>query len=583
MYKKVILFCFSIFFINYFSEASAYDYKSADFLAEKSIIVDNRKNPENFNLYNWILRQEISWIVFKLTWITENKNCKNIFKDVKITPHNSWACTKIESLFDAWIIAKNDFYRPEHFVTKAEALGFIVNSLYKNEYEEFKKQYKNTAWTKIVVDFLNKKWLLKENISDVNGIAERWFIFEILANSIKNSENKSEEKIEKTSEKNDWITTFSYHFPDWGYSWLQKFAWEKSDLRIPAKFGWVISYPNWKWPFPVALIIHWAWPDCILAWKQNWFNKDEVYTTDWKWVCPEVDKKNLPKSEDDKFNYYWPDYSHNYMWMTYLTQSLAKKWIIAVAFDVNIQNNTWLKKWDSNPIDNAEKVLEKNLELLKDLDLWKNNWLNLKESLKNKFDFNNLSIIWHSNWWVAAYEIGTKWKIENVKSLVLIQAWWLEPEENKNLKTPATLLIRWGCDEQLWAETWEFLVDELKKYWWKNIYNILIKWIWHWDVNTLWSWKDCNWAVSASKEVTREQTEEIISEITSSFIASKNKDSIKIPSFAEYESKSEDLKIEKVEKTDYKFISPKTVEKIFSKEKILENMPDKKDIWQGWY
>lgn len=142
---------------------------------------------------------------------------------------------------------------------------------------------------------------------------------------LKAESTKIEQKSSQTVVKTETlpIKTFSYHFPDGGYKNLQK----NNENNIPAKFGAVISYPQAEGKFPVVFIIHGAAPDC--SWEENTpnFNKKEIYSSDWKKVCPDAESawKNLPNGIENPYNYYGPKYSHNYMGMAYLTQELAKK------------------------------------------------------------------------------------------------------------------------------------------------------------------------------------------------------------------------------------------------------------------
>lgn len=168
---------------------SANYLESANFLAEKNIIVNNSENPEKYNLEKNILRQEIAGIIAKMSKVPEKTTCENKFSDVKITENNSWACLRIESLLDAGIIAPNKKYNPESFVTKAESLGFILKGLYREEYENFSKNNSHNSWEINAKNFAISKWILTENISNLQEKASRWFIFQIMKNAL-NSENK---------------------------------------------------------------------------------------------------------------------------------------------------------------------------------------------------------------------------------------------------------------------------------------------------------------------------------------------------------------------------------------------------------
>lgn len=172
---------------------------SANFLAEKNIIVDQRLSPEKYFLNKNILRQEIAWIVEKMLNLPAKTTCENLFSDVKISQNNSWACPRIENLLQNGIIAWNLRYNPESYVTKAEAVGFILKAIYKDEYEKYSRN-QNWPWEEKAVKFALEKGILKESFNDFSSFAKRWFIFEIMQKAIENSQ-KNEIKNENLQKK----------------------------------------------------------------------------------------------------------------------------------------------------------------------------------------------------------------------------------------------------------------------------------------------------------------------------------------------------------------------------------------------
>lgn len=182
-----------------FSQVSANnvsDLEAANYLWAQNIIVDKSSAPAEYNLEKNILRQEIAWTIAKLSNLPESTTCKNLFKDVTITENNSWTCPRIESLLETGMIAKNNFYRPMSYVSKTEALGFILWALYKNEYEKSKDA--NLSWQQNAINFAKWKNILREEISNFNENASRWFIFKVIYYA-KNTE-KSDDSIEVLKE-----------------------------------------------------------------------------------------------------------------------------------------------------------------------------------------------------------------------------------------------------------------------------------------------------------------------------------------------------------------------------------------------
>ncbi len=151
--------------------------EAANYLASEWIIVDRRSDPKLFHINSKLLRQEMAWIVRVASWLSKKNFCEWVFRDVSATKPNTWACSSIEALYDAWFIAKNKNYRPEDTVSKAEALGFIIWALFK---EEYKKAYDNSkSWEKNVISFAQKAKLLREPIWDYRKPATRGFIFSV--------------------------------------------------------------------------------------------------------------------------------------------------------------------------------------------------------------------------------------------------------------------------------------------------------------------------------------------------------------------------------------------------------------------
>ena len=55
--------------------------------------------------------------------------CKNYFSDVKYNANNNWICRAVELAADDGIISRaNTKARPQDSITKAEALGAVINS-----------------------------------------------------------------------------------------------------------------------------------------------------------------------------------------------------------------------------------------------------------------------------------------------------------------------------------------------------------------------------------------------------------------------------------------------------------------------
>lgn len=218
--KKIILAGVLILgsFSQTFAANDVSELEAANFLWAENIIVDQKLTPKKYNLEKNILRQEIAWTIAKLSNLPANQECKNLFADVKITADNSWACPRIESLLNAGMIAKNQYYRPASYVSKAEALWFILWALYKDEYNSFKNA--NLSWEENAINFAKSKNILREEIKNYTENASRWFIFKIIYYA------KKSQKVEETKTENKVIVEEKKENKDELEKVLKEIFWE---------------------------------------------------------------------------------------------------------------------------------------------------------------------------------------------------------------------------------------------------------------------------------------------------------------------------------------------------------------------
>lgn len=270
-YKKIIMKKIMILSLILAPNLVSANYlNSANFLSEKWIIVNQSQNPEKYNLEKNILRQEIAWIIAKMSNLEEKTTCENKFEDVKNTANNKWACGRIESLLEAGIIAANKNYNPESFVSKSEALWFILKWLYKEDYEKYIKNNENNSWEENAKNFAKEKWILEEEITNFTEKAKRGFIFSIMEKALKIKElwkeidkikNNNQTEINWNKTNNDrisyaktearkWLSEVNWKYSN--YSELSNAAkskfWEESDIAGTAMnltYSWEFRY-NYK-------------------------------------------------------------------------------------------------------------------------------------------------------------------------------------------------------------------------------------------------------------------------------------------------------------------------------------------------
>lgn len=183
---------FSLFVIFSFiltSQVFAYtseELSAANSLAAKEVIKNHSDNPGLYNLDNPVLRQEIALISRRVSWVSENTSCKNIFNDVSATTPNDWVCKNVEALVENGLISANENFNPERNISKSEALIMFIRSI-GFDFEIDENSSKN--WQEQVVEFAVANDVV-ENFTDYNTEAKRGWIFKIADYSIKIKEER---------------------------------------------------------------------------------------------------------------------------------------------------------------------------------------------------------------------------------------------------------------------------------------------------------------------------------------------------------------------------------------------------------
>jgi len=166
------------------SGVSAYSTASADAankLAEQGVIVSH-DNVADYKLDSNVLRQEVAAMAFSIAKLEKKAVCENEYKDVSATEPNTWACYVIEPLRDHGYLAKNEYFRPEANISKAEALGMVVSAAFGDKYKY--DATKGTSWQEQLVDFAVNNGILAAPFTDYNTPATRGVIFEWTVNAI---------------------------------------------------------------------------------------------------------------------------------------------------------------------------------------------------------------------------------------------------------------------------------------------------------------------------------------------------------------------------------------------------------------
>lgn len=178
--KKII----AIFLIGFLSISSTFANSSDQYYTKRLSdlgIINKKEKLLDYNLAYNVLRQEIAAVALWLANVKKKTVCDDIFNDVSSNLPNNWACYTVEALAEKWVIAKNEKFRPEDEISKAESIWMIVTAVYWNEYSFDSSKW--WSWQSQVVDFASNKWIV-ENFWDYNMPATRWFVFRVATNAL---------------------------------------------------------------------------------------------------------------------------------------------------------------------------------------------------------------------------------------------------------------------------------------------------------------------------------------------------------------------------------------------------------------
>jgi len=137
--KKFFLFALGAIILssaNTFAYTST-DCRIADDLADEDIIRDYDGDCREYRLDDRIMRQEAAGIALTVADSCDtirsipstNYRCENVFRDVSSRSPNTWACRVAETLADNDIVSDSrGYFRPTRYVTKAEALGMLMDA-----------------------------------------------------------------------------------------------------------------------------------------------------------------------------------------------------------------------------------------------------------------------------------------------------------------------------------------------------------------------------------------------------------------------------------------------------------------------
>ena len=169
MLKKIIIASILIALGSLWAFAySNSDIETANFLANKWVIVDNSSNPGSYRLDDTITRREMLKIMMKISGKTVQEVCASAsFSDMNTW---DWGCKYGEAALENWYIASNATFRPADNISKIESLKMIMQA-------SDIKRFENDDWRAGYVEKAEAEGLLSFAFTDYNTSATRSWIF----------------------------------------------------------------------------------------------------------------------------------------------------------------------------------------------------------------------------------------------------------------------------------------------------------------------------------------------------------------------------------------------------------------------
>ncbi len=169
MFKKIIISLAALSLTV--AGAIAYtnsDVETANFLANKWVIVDNSSDAGAYRLDDTITRREMLKIMMKIS----GKNVEEVCANVSFSDMNTWdwGCKYGEAALENWYIAANATFRPADNISKIESLKMIMQASWIERFD-------NEDWRAGYVEKAEQEWLLSFAFTDYNTSATRSWIF----------------------------------------------------------------------------------------------------------------------------------------------------------------------------------------------------------------------------------------------------------------------------------------------------------------------------------------------------------------------------------------------------------------------
>lgn len=251
-------------------------------------------------------------------------------------------------------------------------------------------------------------------------------------------------------------------------------------LEQPTRLSGVLAIPEGTGPFPVAIVLHGAFPQCFDAPNEGEFLGDYLVTSPWPTNCPQ----------------YIPDFIHLEVGLAPYIEALADAGIAAVSIDLSAAYVYWAGEIDE-PMAQRE-IVRVHLDALDRLNRGEDLGLNLATTVADRLDFERTVFAGHSRSGALVMSLAGEFDDITTVGVVAIEPADIEPQ----ISTAVPFLnVRGACDEDVGPNAGLAVVDRMANAGSPLVVDVLVADLGHAIVNGASSGTSCEGAIDQTAAI----------------------------------------------------------------------------------